>query len=81
MENTLNGENVLQLRMSRFIIEQHKKCFRSSLPTIDTVGLIKPKNISCYFPLKKWPRMIALYTVHQVNNIIAPTYIYVQYVH
>jgi hypothetical protein len=35
MENTLNGEKVIKLNISRLIIEQHEKNFRSSLSTLD----------------------------------------------
>jgi hypothetical protein len=37
MENTLNGEKVLKLSISRLIIEHHEKNLRSSLPTLDRI--------------------------------------------
>jgi hypothetical protein len=59
------------------VIEQHENFFRTSLPTIDTVGLIKPKNISCYFPFKsdlEW-----LLGIPCIKLITSPMYIYTMY--
>jgi hypothetical protein len=33
MENTLNGEKMLKLNITRLIVEHHETKFRSSLPT------------------------------------------------